>query len=320
MMEKRKNGSHVFVQFMVKFGILPILLLLFLVFAFSSPKFIKPNNLITILRTSAYNICIAIGMTMVLLTGGIDLSVGSVLAVAAIFGIKISLTSFTWLAVPVALAFGCFIGLLNGLLIAYVHLPPFIATLGSMTYLRGFAYVLAIDAVINNNLGYAWIGNSSLGFLPWMSIISLLLILLFHFITRKTVFGMRVYAIGGNPQAARFTGINSAKIIVFVYMISGTLAALAGIMISSRNYFANALVGQGYENDAIAAAIVGGTSFTGGKGTIVGTLLGALLIAVLNNGLTILGVSYYWQQVVRGFVIIGAVLLDVARNKFSAKN
>ncbi len=317
--DTKGRDSKNIAQFLLKFGILPILLLLFIIFSLSSNKFFKPNNLVTIMRTSSYNICIAVGMTMVLLTGGIDLSVGSVLAVSSIFAVKISLTQFAWLDIPAALLFGCFIGLLNGLLIAYVKIPPFIATLGSMTYLRGLAYVLATNAVINNNLNYAWIGNKSLWFIPWMVIIALGIIALFHFITRKTVFGMRVYAIGGNPQAAKFTGINSARIIVLVYIISGCLAALAGIMISSRNYFANALVGQGYENDAIAAAIVGGTSFTGGKGTIIGTLLGALFIAILNNGLTILGVSYYWQQVARGFVIIGAVLLDVARNKISAK-
>jgi ribose transport system permease protein len=319
-MEKGK-GSTASVQFLVKFGIFPILLVIFIVFAIlGAPKFTNIYNIVNIFRTSAINMVIATGMTLVLLTGGIDISVGSVLAVAGILAVKVSLSSLNWLSIPVALLFGLVIGFLNGYLVAVVKLPPFIATLGSMTSLRGLALILAGDSIINNELNYAWIGNAKFFGIPWMGIIAIFLIAFFHFLTKKTVFGMRIYAVGGNVQAAQFTGIKIKSVLIRVYMLSGLLAAFAGVMISSRNYCANGLMGQGYENDAIAASIVGGTSFTGGKGTILGTLLGALVIAILNNGLTVCGVSYYWQQVARGLVIIGAVILDVYRTRITDNN
>ena len=319
-MENVKKNSTLN-QYLVKFGILPILLLVFLFFAIAgSPKFINSYNLLNIFRSSSYNMVISIGMTLVLLTGGIDISVGSVLAVSGILAVKMSMTSMPWLSVPVALAFGFAVGAVNGFLVAYMKLPAFIATLGSMTYLRGLALILAGRSIINNDLPYAWIGNGKFLGIPWVGILAILLILLFYFITKKTVFGMRIYSVGGNAEAARFTGINAEKVLVKVYIISGMLAAFAGVMISSRNYCGNGLMGQGYENDAIAASIIGGTSFTGGKGTIIGTMLGAFVIAILNNGLTVLGVSYYWQQVARGSVIIIAVVLDVLRNKLNENN
>ncbi len=313
-MEKEKK-NNILIKYLVKFGILPILLLVFLFFAIATPKFTSSYNLINIFRASSYNMVISIGLTLVLLTGGIDISVGSVLAVSGILAVKMSLTSMPWLSVPVALVFGLAIGLVNGVLVAYIKLPPFIVTLGALTYLRGVALILAGRSIINSELSYAWIGNGDLFGIPWVGIIAISLIILFHLITTKTVFGMRIYSVGSNPLAAKFTGINTEKVVVKVYMISGMLAAIAGIFISSRNYCGNGLMGQGYENNAIAASIIGGTSFTGGKGTILGTMLGAFVIAMLNNGLTVMGVSYYWQQVVRGMVIIFAVILDVLRNK-----
>ncbi|HHV93491.1 MAG TPA: ribose ABC transporter permease [Firmicutes bacterium] len=301
-------------------GILPILLIFFAVFWILTPNFRSFNNMMNIMRATSINMVIAAGMTMVILTGGIDLSVGAVAALTAVVALKVSLTSAYYLAVPTALLTGMAAGLINGALVAYVGLPPFIATLGSMTYLRGAAFLLCNGvSIINSNLSFAWIGNDYLGPFPWLAVIALLVIAVATWILRKTVYGMRVYAVGGNIQAARYTGIKVRKMLLSVYVISGFCAALGGVMIASRLYSANGLIGEGYELDAIAATIIGGTSFAGGKGTVIGTLFGALIMGIINNGLTILGVSYYTQQVVRGIVIIAAVTIDIVRNQLWKK-
>jgi len=297
------------------FGILPILLIFFAVFWILTPNFRSFNNMMNIFRATSINLVIATGMTMVILTGGIDLSVGAIAALTAVVALKVSLTSTYFLAVPAALLTGMVAGLINGTLVAYVGLPPFIATLGAMTYLRGAAFLLCNGvSIINSNLSFAWIGNDYLGPFPWLMVIALVVVVIASWVLRKTVYGMRVYAVGGNLQAARYTGIKVKNMLLSVYVISGFCSALGGVMIASRLYSANGLIGEGYELDAIAAAIIGGTSFAGGKGTIIGTLFGGLIMGILNNGLTILGVSYYSQQVVRGIVIIAAVTIDILRN------
>ena len=183
-----------------------------------------------------------------------------------------------------------------------------------MTTFRGAAYLLAGGtSVINNDLSFAWIGNNYLGPLPWLSVIALVVIGLIWFLLKRTVTGVRIYAVGGNAQAARLTGIKLWKIMLIVYGISGLMCGLAGVMLSSRLYSASGLLGQGYELDAIAAVILGGTSMSGGMGGIFGTLLGALIIAILNNGLTIMNISFFWQLVIRGIVIIIAVIIDTMR-------
>jgi len=255
-------------------------------------------------------------MTFVILTGGIDLSVGSILGVTAVVAMLVSLSGVGALAVPAALVAGLGLGLFNGALIAFLDMPPFIVTLGSYTGLRGMAYLLANGTtVINPNLNFAWVGNSYLGPIPWLVIIALAIIALSWFILRRTVLGTHVYAVGGNARAARLTGIPVSRVLLFVYGFSGLLAGLAGVMSASRLYSATGMLGQGYELDAIAAVILGGTSFSGGVGTIFGTLLGALIIALLNNGLTLLNVSFFWQLVVKGLVIIAAVAIDRLRTR-----
>ncbi|RAO98637.1 ribose ABC transporter permease [Petrotoga sp. 9PW.55.5.1] len=300
------------------FGILPILIVVIIIFALMSPNFATFSNTMNILRATSINLVVAVGMTFVILTGGIDLSVGSTAALAAVVALKVSLTPSAILSVPTALLIGAGAGLINGLLVAYVGIPPFIATLGAMTYLRGASFLLANGvSIINSNLNFAWIGNGYLGPIPWLAVIALLAVFIGAWISKKTVYGMRIYAVGGNLEAAKYTGIKTKRILMSVYIISGLASALAGIMIASRMYSANGLIGQGYELDAIAAVIIGGTSFTGGKGTLVGTLFGAILMGVLNNWMTLMGISYYWQQVVRGSVIVIAVIVDTLRTKYS---
>ncbi|MBD2491425.1 ABC transporter permease subunit [Aulosira sp. FACHB-615] len=298
-------------------GILPILVIICILFSLLSPNFFTAGNAVNILRQASINIVLATGMTFVILTGGIDLSVGSILAVSAVVAVLASLIPVLgWLAVPAALLTGLCLGLLNGALITYLDVPPFIVTLGSLTALRGAAYLVANGTtVINRNINFAWIGNSYVGPLPCLVILALLTVAVSWFVLRQTVLGVQIYAVGGNERAARLTGIKVNRVLLFVYGVSGLLAGLAGVMSASRLYSATGMLGQGYELDAIAAVILGGTSFTGGIGTIGGTLLGALIIAVLNNGLTLLNMSYFWQLVVKGLVIIAAVMIDRLRRR-----
>ncbi|AFY36059.1 ABC transporter [Calothrix sp. PCC 7507] len=298
-------------------GILPILVIICILFSLLSPNFFTAGNAVNILRQASINIVLATGMTFVILTGGIDLSVGSILAVSAVVAVLVSLLpALGWIAVPAGLLTGLLLGLLNGALITFLDVPPFIVTLGSLTALRGAAFLVANGTtVINRNINFAWIGNSYVGPLPWLVIIALLTVAVSWFVLRQTVLGVQIYAVGGNERAARLTGIKVNRVLLFVYGFSGLMAGLGGIMSASRLYSATGMLGQGYELDAIAAVILGGTSFTGGIGTIGGTLLGALIIAVLNNGLTLLNMSYFWQLVVKGLVIIAAVMIDRLRRR-----
>ena len=306
---------------------LPVLLLLCVGFHyFSEGRFFTGQNLGIVLQQAAVNTVLAAGMTFVILTGGIDLSVGSILAASAMTAVMASL-DYGSLGIVAALVTGVLFGLMNGLLIAFARLPPFIVTLGSMTAVRGIARLLGNDTtVFNPELPFAGIASDSMpivpGYvsLPGLAVIALVVILVSWFILRRTVLGVRIYAVGGNPDAARLSGIKVWGVLLFVYATSGLLAGLGGAMSAARLYAANGLqLGQSYELDAIAAVILGGTSFVGGIGSIWGTLIGALIIAVLSNGLILLGVSDIWQLIVKGIVIIGAVALDRYRLRGSAR-
>lgn len=297
-------------------GILPILILIVAVFGFIAPNFFTESNLLNITRQASINIVLAAGMTFIILTGGIDLSVGSILGTTAVAAMVVSLIpEFAMLSIPAALMLGMVLGLFNGALVAFAGLPPFIVTLGTYTALRGAAYLLADGTtVINSNINFEWIGNNYLG--PILAGCDrLAVIVVCWFILRRTTLGVHIYAVGGNMQAARLTGIKVWLVLLFVYGMSGLLSGLGGVMSASRLYSANGNLGTGYELDAIAAVILGGTSFVGGIGTITGTLVGALIIATLNNGMTLMGVSYFWQLVIKGAVIIIAVLIDKYRTR-----
>ncbi|GEM_PF-292948 len=298
-------------------GILPILVLLFVIFSIIEPRIASERNIITIFRNASMNMVLACGMTMVIITGGIDLSVGSVLAVAAVVGLAVSKGDASYLSIPVCLGVGIVSGLINGLLVACIGLPPFIATLGTMTALRGAAYLLANNGqtIVNNQLSYSWLGNDSLWKVPYLVIVALLVIAIIHFILRRTTFGLRVYAVGGNLQAVKLTGIKVRSTLVIVYTIAGLLCGVVAVMLASRLMSANGMMGISYEMDVIAASVLGGTSMSGGVGPVVGTMFGALMIAVLNNALTIMNISSFWQMVIKGLVIIVAVTVDIFRNK-----
>lgn len=303
-------------------GMLPVLLVLCIGFGFLTDGFFTLQNLSIVTQQASINIVLAAGMTFVILTGGIDLSVGSVLAAAAVASLLAStIPGWGWLGVPAALVVGLVFGAINGGLISLLRLPPFIVTLGAMTAVRGVARLLGNDTtVFNPQLPFAFIGNGTIFGVPWLVVIACAVISISWFILRRTVLGMRIYSVGGNPEAARLSGINVRAIQLFVYAASGLLAGLGAVMSAARLYAANGLqLGQSYELDAIAAVILGGTSFVGGVGSIVGTLIGALIIAVLTNGLVLLGVSDIWQYIIKGLVIIGAVALDRYRQRDSAR-
>ncbi|KWF66348.1 ABC transporter permease subunit [Burkholderia pseudomultivorans] len=318
------SSHHVRIRRLVgAVGMLPVLVILCLVFNFMTQgTFFTAENIAIVGQQAAINTVLAAGMTFVILTGGIDLSVGSMLATAAMTAMLCSLSqALGAFALPVGLATGVVLGLFNGILIAYLKLPPFIVTLGSLTAVRGLARLIGDDGtVMNPNLSFAWIGNAHILGVPVLAIIALAVIVISWFILRRTVLGIWIYALGGNTAAARLSGIKVSLILLFVYSVSGLLSGLGGVMSAARLYAANGLqIGQGYELDAIAAVILGGTSFIGGVGSIWGTLVGALIIAVLSNGLIIVGVSDIWQFIIKGLVIIAAVTLDRYRHNGAAR-
>ncbi|MDP0929499.1 ABC transporter permease [Paracoccus onubensis] len=299
-------------------GMLPVLIALCLVFSVANGRFATLQNAIVILQQTSVNLVLACGMTFVILTGGIDLSVGAILAAAAMAGLIVSLDpSIAIFAIPAALAVGAGFGLLNGILIAGIRLPPFIVTLGGLTAIRGVARLMGGDrTVFNSDLPYAVIGNDSIWGIPWLVIIALSVVLMSWFVLRRTVFGRYVYAIGGNAEAARLAGIKVGFILVLVYGLSGILAGLGGVMASARLFAANGQqLGMMYELDAVAAVILGGASLFGGAGSVWGTVVGALIIGVLTNGLILVGVSDVWQFITKGLIIIAAVALDRFRNR-----
>jgi ribose transport system permease protein len=314
---KRKERVRSLIQLA---GMLPVLIVICIFFAVLTPNFLTQNNMVNVVRQASINIVLAAGMTFVILTGGIDLAVGSVLGFTAVIAVAVSLIpALGWAAVPLALLAGLLVGVLTGMTVAYIGLPPFIVTLGTYTAIRGAAYLAAGGTtVINSKIGFAWIGNGYLGPVPWLVIIALLTIAISAFILHSTVLGVHVYATGGNAQAARLTGIPVPLVLIFAYGVSGLLSGLGGVMSASRLYSAQGQLGIGYELDAIAAVILGGTSFSVGIGTVFGTLIGALIIAVLNNGLTLMNVSFYWQLVIKGAVIVLAVTLDRLRTRGQA--
>ncbi|MFC6487453.1 ABC transporter permease subunit [Nitratireductor sp. GCM10026969] len=303
-------------------GMLPVLLLLAIGFELLSGKFLSVNNLSIVMQQASINIVLAAGMTFVILTGGIDLSVGSILAATAMLAVIVSLIpEYGMLGIPAAMALGLAFGLANGGLIAFLRLPPFIVTLGSLTAVRGVARLMGGDTtVFNADLPFDFIGNGSLFGVPWLALIAMSVILISWFILRRTVLGTWIYAVGGNQEAARLTGIKVWLVLLFVYGMSGLMSGLGGVMSAARLYAANGLqLGMAYELDAIAAVILGGTSFVGGVGSIWGTLVGALIIAILSNGLILTGVSDIWQFIIKGLVIIAAVALDRYRLQGGAR-
>lgn len=291
------------------------LIILMAVITIINSNFLTANNLLNLLLQVTSNALIAFGMTFVILTGGIDLSVGSILALssaltAGLLGSGMPVT----LAILISLILGCILGMMNGLLISYGKLAPFIVTLATMTIFRGATLVYTNGNPITKGLSdtflFQFLGQGYIVGIPFPVIIMFIVFIVLYVLLHKTAFGKSVYAIGGNEKAAYISGVKLNKVKIIIYSISGIIASISGLIITSRLSSAQPTAGASYEMDAIAAVVLGGTSLSGGKGRILGTLIGALIIGVLNNGLNIIGVSAFWQQVVKGVVILIAVLID----------
>lgn len=291
------------------------LIILMAVITIINSNFLTANNLLNLLLQVTSNALIAFGMTFVILTGGIDLSVGSILALssaltAGLLGSGMPVT----LAILISLILGCILGMMNGLLISYGKLAPFIVTLATMTIFRGATLVYTNGNPITKGLSdtflFQFLGQGYIVGIPFPVIIMFIVFIVLYVLLHKTAFGKSVYAIGGNEKAAYISGVKLNKVKIIIYSISGIMASISGLIITSRLSSAQPTAGASYEMDAIAAVVLGGTSLSGGKGRILGTLIGTLIIGVLNNGLNIIGVSAFWQQVVKGVVILIAVLID----------
>jgi ribose transport system permease protein len=297
-----------------KLGPLAGLFAIVLVVSIMEPDFLTLNNLFNILRQVSINALIAFGMTFVILTGGIDLSVGSILALSSAFvaGLMTDGTS-ALIAVRAGLIVGAVMGALNGMVISLGKVAPFIATLATMTIFRGLTLVYMDGKPITRLSQGGWFelfGRGYFWIFPVPVLTMLIAFAVLYFILKKTTIGRYTYAIGGNEEAAKLMGIQVNKVKIMIYSLPGLMAALAGIILTSRLNSAQPTAGTSYELDAIAAVDLGGTSLSGGRGWIVGTLIGALIIGTLNNGLNLLGVSSFFQLVVKGLLILFAVLAD----------
>ncbi|ALS77627.1 ABC transporter permease subunit [Planococcus kocurii] len=290
------------------------LILIMVIITILNPDFLSVSNLMNVLRQVSINALIAFGMTFVILTGGIDLSVGSTLALTGAVTAGMMASGIDPIfAMLLGLLLGAVLGAINGIIIAKGKVAPFIATLATMTIYRGLTLVYTDGRPISglgDSLTFQMLGKGYFLGIPIPVVTMIVSFGILYFILKKTTFGRRVYAVGGNEEASILSGINADRIKIYVYSLLGLLAALASLILTSRLNSAQPTAGEMFELDAIAAVVLGGTSLTGGRGWIVGTLIGALIIGVLNNGLNLIGVTSFFQQVVKGAVILLAVLLD----------
>lgn len=281
-----------------------------------SPRFLTSSNLLNVFRQTSINAIIAAGMTFVILTAGIDLSVGSILGFTGAIGASLLMGGMNvYLAMLIAITVGAFAGMVNGIIITKGKVQPFIATLATMIFLRGATLVftngkpVAVSASQVSGV-FRWIGTGKLLGIPIPIVLMIIVFIICYYVLNHTQFGRHIYAVGGNEEASLLSGVNTHKVKIWAYTISGILAAVAGIIVTSRLSSAQPTAGDGYELDAIAAVVLGGTSLIGGQGTIVGTIIGALIIGILNNALNLMDVQSYYQAIAKAVVILIAVLLD----------
>lgn len=295
-----------------RFGLLLAFIAMTVVLAFLSDRFLTVPNIINVLRQISVNALIAFGMTVVIIGAGIDLSVGSLLAFAGAIMAGTAVAGLDpALSILAGLLTGVVLGAFNGAFVAYGRIAPFVVTLAGLTIFRGMTLVYTGGRPISGlPEAFFVLGNASFLRVPVPVWIMVLFLLLTHFILRRTSLGRSIYAVGGNEEAARLSGIRVPRVQLFTYAYSGLGAALAALVLTGRLNSAQPTAGTGYELDAIAAVVVGGTSLAGGRGHVWGTLLGALIIGVLNNGMNLLNVSSFYQQIVKGGVILAAVLIE----------
>ena len=301
-------------------GIVIALLALCLDLAIATPVFLTPSNFLNVFQQISINFVVAVGMTFVIISGGIDLSVGSNIALSGLL-MGILMKNYNvpvFVTILVCILFSGFVGLVNGVLISFLNLPPFIATLGTMSIVRGGAYtVTAGQPIYTFPAGFTAVSGRVAGIPLWSTLIMLVVIVLGWYILRYTRIGRFTYAVGGNENCARLSGINLKKVKCFVYVVSGLCCGVAALLLSSRLDSAVPTNADGQEMDAIAAVVIGGTSMSGGEGSMIGTLIGILIIGIIANGLNLLGVAQGPQKMVKGLIIVVAVIIDVIRRKAS---
>ena len=297
-------------------GIMVVLLILCIIVSLATDKFLTSGNIISVLRQISINTYIALGMTLIIILGHIDLTVGAVVAMCGTLTVGFIVNQ--GLPVELAIIGGVLFGFINGVIVSTFKVPSFIITMAMMNVANGIAYVYSGGQSTRITDGFfISIGTGYLfSLIPLPVLYMILLIIVISFLLVKTRFGVYVYAIGGNREAARLSGIPIRKIEIIVFTLSGLLSAFAGLVLASRMYSGQPSVGSGYEMDAIAACVLGGTSMAGGKGSISGTVLGAMVIGIISNGLNLIGVSSYWQLIVKGIIIATAVILDSQKEKF----
>lgn len=322
MSDRARSGK----TFLAKYAIVMALAGLIVIVSILVPRFLMPQNLFNVGMQISINGILAVGMTCVILTGGIDLSIGSTLAiaglVAALFVTKVPIASpvvATIASLVIALLAGLVCGLFNGIAVTKFRVTPFITTLANLSIIRGVCYLLTDSRPIFGIPDtVAWIGQGYVGPVPVAVIILVLTVIVAAAVLNRTPFGRHVYAVGGNDEVARLSGISPNRIKVYVYIISGVLSALGGYIYMSRLQSGQPTAGNGYELQAIAATVVGGTSLSGGIGSIWGTFAGALIIGILNNGMSLMQISSYWQNVFTGIVILAAVAFNEYANSRNA--
>ena len=303
-------------------GIMLVLLLLVVLLSALSPVFLTPNNLLTVLKQISHNMCLALGMTLVIILGGIDLSVGALVAVigTVTVGLIVNQGVPIFVGILMGLFLGIICGAINGGFVAFFKFPAFIVTLSMMNIARGVAYIYCggkTTRIMDER--FVKIGTGSLGLVPVPVIYMLVMIVIFSILLNKTKFGTYIYAIGGNREAARLSGVPIKLTEIAVFTIAGFMASFAGIVLAARMYSGQPSVGDGHELNAIAACVLGGISMSGGVGRSGGTVMGVLVMGVINNGLNLLNVSTYWQYVAKGAIILIAVMVDWMKQRSKVK-
>ncbi|MCM5553506.1 ABC transporter permease [Pleomorphomonas sp. NRK KF1] len=333
------KGQSTLLLLLLKLRTFIALIAVVVFFSLMAPNFVTVANAVIVSKHVAINAFLAIGMTFVILTGGIDLSVGAIVGLVGmvagalvLYGIPLEMFGVViypnvWEVIGIALLVGTFVGLINGLLITRMQVAPFIATLGMLYVARGTALLMSGGSTFPNligkpefgNQGFPALGSGTILGIPLSIWLLLVVACIAAYVATKTPFGRQIYAVGGNERAATLSGVSVNRVKLAVYMISGFCAAIAGLVVASQLVASHPASGETFEMNAIAAAVLGGTSLSGGRGTIGGTIVGAFVIGVLSDGLVMMGVSEFWQMVIKGVVIVGAVILDqmqrrIARN------
>ncbi len=319
--DSKLKNNFVIKHFLKYLGVYAFLVVITVFMMIVSDKFLTMSNIINVLRQISVNAIIAFGMTYCILLGGIDLSVGAVICLSGVVVAKlIDGGTNIYVSMLAGVLVGVASGAFNGILISSTGIAAFVITFCSQSICNGLAYVLTKGSPITCNVdSFTFFGNGYISFIPVPVVIMVIVFIIVLFLLSKTVFGKYIYAIGGNRDCAVYAGIKTKKIETLAYVLSGALAGLAGVILAARMYSGQPNAGDGYELNAIAAAVIGGTSMTGGIGSVGGTILGALIIGIMNNGLNLMKAQYYYQTIAKGVVILVAVLFDTYKRRLEAK-